>query len=83
MRKIICNKTRREKKRTKELETGLGKVGQYVQALVAEAQRADIGGDKRKVEISGPVAEGMRAPEGEDCECKGVVDGYVASYTCE
>ncbi len=50
---------------------------------MAEAQRADIGGDKRKVEIGGPVAEGMRAAEGENRECEGVVNGYVASYTCE
>ena len=25
----------------------------------------------------------MRAAEGEDCECEGVVDGYVASHACE
>lgn len=52
----------------------------YVQSLVAEALRADVGGDKRKVKISGPVAEGMGAAKRKDRKREGVVDGYVASH---
>ena len=54
----------------------------YVQALMAEALRANVGWDAHKVEIGGPVAEGMRAAERKDRELEGVIDGYVASHAC-
>lgn len=44
--------------------------------------RADVGWDAHKVEIGGPVAEGMGAAEGEDDDLEGVVDGDVAGYAC-
>ena len=50
---------------------------------MAEAQRADIGGGKCKVKIGEPVANGMGAAEGKDCECECVVDGYVACHARE
>lgn len=49
---------------------------------MAGTLRADVGRDQREVEISSPVAEGMRAAEGKYCKCAGVVDGYVAGYAC-
>ena len=60
---------------------GLGRED-YVQALVAEAFIADIGWDAGKVEIGGPVADGMRAAERKDCTLEAMVDGYVASRAC-
>ena len=68
----------------REMQIGIGSSREdYVQALVAEALRADVGCDKGKVEIGGPVAEGMRAAEGKDCKFEGMIDGYVASHACE
>ena len=55
----------------------------HVQALVAETMRADIGGDLHKVEIGGPIAEGVGTAKGKDCEREGVVDGHVARHACE
>lgn len=55
----------------------------YVQALVAEAFWADVGQDKRKVEIGQPVAEGMRAAECKNCSFESVVNGYVAGHACQ
>ena len=55
----------------------------YVQPLVAETERTDIGGDDRNVKIGGPVAEGVRAAECKYCESEGVVDGHVAGHACE
>lgn len=49
---------------------------------MAEAFVADIGWDAGKVEISGPVADGMRAAERKDCTLEAMVDGYVASHAC-
>ena len=49
---------------------------------MAEALGADVGWDAHKVEIGGPVAEGMRAAECKDCEFEGVIDGYVAGHAC-
>ena len=49
---------------------------------MAEAFIADIGWDTGKVEISGPIAYGMRAAERKDCKLEGMVDGYVASHAC-
>ena len=59
------------------------RIGQrvYVQTLVTGALRAEVGWDEHKVEIGGPVAEGMRAAEGEDGELEGVIDGYISSHT--
>ena len=47
---------------------------------MAETSEADIRGDLGKVEISGPVAEGVRAAEGKDCKLQGVVDGDVSGH---
>ena len=49
---------------------------------MAEALRADVGWDEHKVEIGGPVADGMRAAECEDRELEGVIEGYVPSHAC-
>lgn len=49
---------------------------------MAEAFVADICWDAGEVEISGPVADGMRAAEREDCTLEAMVDGYVASHAC-
>ena len=49
---------------------------------MAEALRADIGWNKHKVKVGGPVAEGMGAAERKDRKSEGVVNGYVASHTC-
>lgn len=63
---------------------GSDRIGEkgYAQALVAEALRADVGRDKRKVEIGQKVAQGMRAAERKDCTSEGVVNGYVAGHAC-
>ena len=50
---------------------------------MAEAFGANVGGNSHKVKIRGPVAEGVRAAECKDCQCEGVVDGYVASHACK
>ena len=54
----------------------------YIQALVAEASRADVGWDEGKVEISRPVANGMGAAESKDRKFLSVIDGYIASHAC-
>lgn len=50
---------------------------------MAETKTADIGRDKRKVKISRPIAEGMRAAEGKYCKSTGVINGYVARHACQ
>lgn len=42
---------------------------------MAETFGADVGGDAHGVEVGGPVADGVSAAKGKDCESEGVVDG--------
>ena len=58
------------------------RVVDYVQALVTEAKRTDVGRDFGKVEISKPVFQGMRPAKRNDCTREGMVEGYVAGHAC-
>ena len=49
---------------------------------MAEAFRANVGGDLHKVEVGGPVANRVRAAEGDDDQGAGMVDGHVAGHAC-